>query len=78
MQSLGTPIVINGRAESILASKLSYSDLAHLAYGDKAVGKNVTVTYSAREGNEGGTINKHGTVKIVKNMVFNVGMTSNA
>lgn len=73
-----TTIVVNGREKSITGKELTFAQLVALAFETPPTGENIVFTITYRRGHgekpEGSLIEGE-TVKIKKDMIFNVTAT---
>lgn len=78
-QTKEVEIFINSRSKSVTGKEISYTDVVKLAFADAFQNPNTvyTVTYRYAEGNKpGGSMVEGDTIKLRKEMQFNVAFTT--
>ena len=65
-------IIVNGRAKTVAKGDMTFEEIVALAFSPVPPNSIFTVTYSKGENGKSGTLEPGQTVKIKKDMIFNV------
>lgn len=78
-QEKAVTIIVNGRAKEVTQKELSFEDAVNLAFDNSPpTGENIVITVTFSRGDEGrreGSLLPGESVKVKKDMVFNVTAT---